>query len=626
MKIRSIFVLIALSLSAVTSAPAQEQSPPEISSPAQQKISLDIKGMDIVDVLKMLSMRAGMNIVVGKNVTGRVTIFLKDVGIWDAFEIILLANDLAYETKAGIVNVMTQRDYELIYGERFQDKKQAKIISLKYAKAADLSRALNQIKTNIGRIVADEASNTVVLIDSPQAVADMEEFIKKTDMPLETRVFSLNYAPADKLSPKLQESVSKGVGSVKVDERTNKIAITDYPDKLNELSKIISAFDEKGMQVLIDAQIVEIKPSDAFQMGVDWDYWLKKNVRLISSIPASSPNKISVGTAVFNALTDQTPKQEGKYKGILDLLRTIGDTKILSSPRIMALNNQEAKILVGTKEAYITSTTSQGASGQTVTSQSVNFVDVGIKLYVTPTINPQGFITMKIKPEISSSETKKILSEDQETEIPIVTTSEAETTVTIKDGVTIIIGGLRKDQRKKTVKKIPLLGDIPGIGFFFRNTSDELTKSELVILLTPHVMTGETSYTDFSEIRPKEGVVADMVKGKIVTERFSESRQAEALAFSRQETDIDYNKAILERINEIARTNPPEGNIKGIVSLYFRITADGNLKEDPQITGATDYTLVPFAVKAVKDASPFPAFPQGAEKKEEVFKMSLAYE
>jgi hypothetical protein len=233
---------------------------------------------------------------------------------------------------------------------------------------------------------------------------------------------------------------------------------------------------------------------------------------------------------------------------------------------------------------------------------------------------------MKIKPEVSSSETKKIISEDQETEIPIVTTSEAETTVTIKDGVTIIIGGLRKDQRKKTVKKIPLLGDIPLVGFFFRNTSDELTKSELVILLTPHIMSGETSYTDFAEIKPKEGLVADMVKGKIVTERFSDSRQEEALGFSREEANIDYNKAIVDRINEIARLNPPVDNIKGIVSLYFRIAADGNLSSDPQIMSATDYALVPFAIKAVKEASPFPAFPQGLEKKEEVFKVSLAYE
>ena len=93
---------------------------------------------------------------------------------------------------------MTQRDYELIYGERFQDKKQAKIFPLKYAKAADVSRALIQMKTNIGRVVTDDTFNKVVLIDAPEKLREMEEFIKMTDLPLKTQVFGFNYAQAKK--------------------------------------------------------------------------------------------------------------------------------------------------------------------------------------------------------------------------------------------------------------------------------------------------------------------------------------------------------------------------------------------------------------------------------------------
>ena len=152
-----------------------------------------------------------------------------------------------------ISNVMTQRDYELQYGERFQDRKEAKVIILKYAKAAELAKALTQIKSNIGRVVVDDSSNTVALLDAPYKVKEMEDFIKTADVPLETRVFDLQYAQADKIMPKLQDSVTKIVGSIKVDERTNKIAITDYPQKLDDLAKIIAAFDEKTQQVLIDA-------------------------------------------------------------------------------------------------------------------------------------------------------------------------------------------------------------------------------------------------------------------------------------------------------------------------------------------------------------------------------------
>lgn len=572
----------------------------------QQKISLDIKGMDVVDVLKMVATRAGLNLVIGKNVTGRVTLFLKDVDVWDAFEIVLLANDLAYEKKAEIINVMTQRDYELLYGERFQDKKQAKIIQLKYAKAADLSRALNQIKTNIGKIVVDEGSNTLALIDAPEKIKEMEDFIKKTDLPLQTRIFSLNYAPVDKLNTKLQEAITKGVGSIKIDERTNKIAVTDYPAKLEEIAKIIAAFDEKTPQVLIDAQVIEVTPSDQFQMGVDWNYWIQKYFDIKFGVPINSTKALILGTATT------TPTGKGDYKGIVDLLRTIGDTKILSSPRVMAINNQEAKILVGTKEAYVTQTTSQGGSGTEVTADQVNFVDVGIKLYVTPTINRDNFVTMKIRPEISSSDYKDFGTTSTPKLIPIVTTSESETTVVVKDGITIIIAGLRKDKRTKTVKKIPLFGDIPGIGFLFRSTDDKIEKSDLVILLTPHIMSGETPFSDFSEVPPKDGAVAKMFRGRIVTEKIKDNSP-------------DYYNLIAERVKALCLFGQRSG-LKGMVEVLFTLDSKGQLKHSPLVLSSSNQNLNNVVIECIKSASPFPAFPKELRKTEENFHITLEYE
>lgn len=607
MKTKLIFSLFILVFCMVNLGIAQEEK-------SQNTISLDIKGMDIVDVLKMLATRAGLNIVVGKNVTGRVTLFLKDVDIQDAFEITLLANDMAYEKKGEIINVMTQRDYELLYGERFQDKKQAKPIQLKYAKAADLSKALNQIKTNIGRIVVDEGSNTIVLIDSPEKVKEMSEFIKNTDLPTQTKVFSLNYALADKIQAKIQEMLTKGVGYMKIDERTNKIAVTDYPEKLEEIAKIINAFDEKTPQVLIDAQIIEIRPSDKFEMGVDWDYWIRKNFKVTAALPLGTTNRLLLGT------TSTAPAGKGEYKAILDLLRTIGDTKILSSPRIMVLNNQEAKILVGTKDAYITSTISQTGTGSTVTSQAVNFVDVGIKLYVTPTINRDGFVTMKIRPEISSAIRTSIKSEDKFSEIPIVSTSEAETTIMIKDAITIIIGGLRKDERTKTVKKIPLIGDIPGLGFFFRSTSDEVKKTELVILLTPHIMSGESAYTDLSEIKPKEGAVAKMVKGEIVTEKIVKASEEESLL----QGSSEYYKLVVDKIKALALFDHPKGE-KGYIEILFTLYSNGRIKGEPKIVSSTNPNLDEITIKNMKNASPYPPFPKGLEKTEESFHVTLEY-
>lgn len=627
MKNKLFFVLIILSLLTTNSVFGQ----------ANNKISLDIKGMDIVDVLKTLANRTGMNLIIGKNVTGRVTLFLKDVDVWDAFEIVLLANELAYQKQGEIINVMSQRDYELLYGERFQDKKQAKTIPLKYARAADLSRALNQIKTNIGRVVVDEGSNTLVLIDTPKKINEMQDFIKNADLPTQAKVFNLNYAQADKIQAKIQETLTKGVGSIRIDERTNKVAVTDFPDKLDEISNIITAFDEKTPQVLIDAQIIEIKPSDKFEMGVDWDYWIRKHFKVGSSLSIGTTGRLLLGT------TTASPSEQGDYKAILDLLRTIGDTKILSSPRIMALNNQEARILVGTKDAYITSTTSLSGS-TTVTSQEVNFVDTGIKLYVTPTINRDGFVTMKIKPEISSATRTSIKSEDKITEIPIVSTSESETTVMVKDGVTIIMGGLRKDEKQKTVKKIPLLGDIPLLGFFFRSTSDETKKTELVILLTPHIISGETALTDFADLKPREGAVVKMVKGEIITEKIPvpkppeekvspesiEEAQEVSLANLEPEEQkfedlAQYKTFIWEKINKVASSYVSPSDIyEGSVQTSFILDSTGELKGEPVILSSTNNILSRVALKSIKEASPFPPFPVFLNKPEEGFAITFS--
>ncbi|MEW6101840.1 MAG: secretin N-terminal domain-containing protein [Candidatus Omnitrophota bacterium] len=613
MKINKIFLMIILiGLAAGNFAFGQENKGALAS---QDKITLDVKGMDVIDVLKMLASRSAMNIVVGKNVTGRVTMFLKDVDVADAFEIILLANDLAYEEKGGIINVMTQRDYELLHGERFMDKKTAKVVPLKYAKAAELSKALNQIKTNIGRIVIDEGSNTLALIDTPEKIKEMEDFIVKADLPVKTKTFSLNYAQADKLKANLEQAITKGIGSIKIDERTNKISITDYPGKLEELSQLISDFDEKSPQVLIDAQIVEIKPSDEFKMGVDWDYFIDKHF----DIKANLANNTS-GALFFGTPSSAVVSEAGDYKAILDVLRTIGDTKILSSPRILVMNNQEAKIHVGKRDAYVTSNISQGGTGTTVTSQSVNFVDTGIQLYVTPTINRDGNVIMKIKPEISDATRESITSEGTITEIPIVTTSEAETTIMVKDGITVVIGGLKKDTRTKTVKKIPLLGDIPGLGFLFRSTSDKMEQTDLVILLTPHIVSGEKSITELAEIQPKEGVIVEMVDGNIVRRKTAQAPQN----LNPRDEIRNYYRRIVEKVQSSAVFTQPLA-VKGAVKLLFTLTNDGRLAGEPQVLEAANPGLIPLAKEAVQKASPFPSFPEALDKNSETFRVNLLY-
>jgi len=467
--------------------PGQEPSPLSQGQKKPHTISLDIKGMDIVDVLKLISKEGDIDIIAGKNVAGKVSMFLKDVDVWDAFEIIVVANGLAYDKKGEIVNVMNARDYEVMHGKAFDDKKILKTYKLQYADAEKLSASLAQIKSPLGKVLVDEASNSLIVLDVPDAIADIERVIRETDTmtePLQTKVFELNYAESGKITEKLQEILTKERGIIKTDERSNKLVVIDYPSKLSQIEQIIDAFDEKTRQVLIEAKIVQVTLSDAYKMGIDWKYIASQDVTLtafdVSRALNTQGGQLVAGTA--------TPVATEDYRLIFDMLKTFGDVKTLSTPRITATDGQEARILVGSKEVYVSDTVVQGDTTQTI-AENINFVDVGVKLYVTPTINNDGFIAMKIRPEVSSTDSE--FTKQDGTKIPIVSTSEAETSVIIKDGVTIVMGGLMKDERTKNVYKLPLIGEVPFLGALFRRTEDTSTKTELVIFLTPHIISGD---------------------------------------------------------------------------------------------------------------------------------------
>ena len=599
----------------------------------QEKISLDLKGMDIVDVLKMISQRSGLNLIIGKNVSGKVTIFLKEVNIWDAFKIILSADNLAYEIRGDIIYVMTDKNYELTYGDKFQDKKSSLNRTLKFARAAELSKTITQVKSNVGKVIVDEATNTIVIMDSLEKVRQIDALIDLLDKPLTTRIFDLKYALADKLSPKIQEEVTKGVGSVKIDERTNKIAVTDYPDKVLGIGRIIEAFDEKPLQVRIDAQIIEISPEkDEFKMGVDWDAWISKNLRMATPLSMGNSTKLSLGMAAAGLSLGE------KYdrKGVLDLLRTIGKTKILSSPSIMALNNQEAKILVGTKEAYITSSTSQSGSGTSETAQTVNFVDVGVKLYVTPTISQNDFVTMKIKPEVSSAKMTDLTSAGKVTQVPIVTTSEAETVVIVKDGMTIVIAGLKRDKKENEIKKIPLLGDIPILGAIFRSVSSSLNKTELVVFLTPRIVRDEFPPPKYVSLT-KDNDIMDLVKEiekEYIFRKYNVQNKEKGIPdFTRLipistagYTIKDYSAYVRNKIYSLMNLMRIVPQQKGKVVVSFAVSSNGSLLGEPRVLSATSESLSQPALNIVKSASPFPPMPKGISKTEMEFQLPIVYD
>ena len=449
-------------------------SVPSSSQKGEKKILdvLDLKNMDILDVLKLISQKSGLNIVAGQNVKGRVTVFLKDIEVKEALRIIVEAYGWAYiedgrqtpaDSASGILKVMTDH--------KFGQEVRTRIRQLLFAKAPDVAVILNEVKGKAGKVIADSKSGTLILMDESKKLEEMEGIIQQVDVSVETEVFPLGYAKAEDISGKVTEVLTPAIGTMKFDERSNKIVVSDTAQVMNKVRRIIEAFDEKDKQVLIEAKIIQIALNNEHKMGVDWEAIVSNyhSLDLIGDFDvlwaADKKGKLSIGTL-----------SSDDYTALIEALDTVGVTNILSSPRITAVNNKEAKILVGSTEPYVTTTTTTPASGPTTTAESVNFIEVGIKLFVTPTIHNDGFITMKIKPEVSSV-TSNLTTSNNNT-IPIVETSEAETTVMVKDGVSIVIGGLIKEETIKSTKKVPLLGDIPLLGIAFRSQSDSVRRRQ----------------------------------------------------------------------------------------------------------------------------------------------------
>jgi type II secretory pathway component GspD/PulD (secretin) len=300
---------------------------------------------------------------------------------------------------------------------------------------------------------------------------------------LQTQVFELRYAKAADVKVEVEKVLTPKLGAVRFDKRTNTLVVTDLVPQIREAQQVIDAFDRKTREVIIESKIIQVRLDDRFQMGVDWEVLFRKlsdlNVRQVFPVipPLSLSSRLIIGSLA-----------KDKFRAVVELLQTVGKTNILSTPQIAVVENEEAKILVGTREAYITSSITQ-TTGAATTAEQVTFVDVGLQLKVTPTINREGFVTMKIKPEVSS--VARLLTTASGNQIPIIETSTAETTVMVKDGVTIVIAGLMKDETFTEERKLPILGDIPILGMAFRVRENRVSKTELIFFLTPSIISGK---------------------------------------------------------------------------------------------------------------------------------------
>ena len=461
---------------------AEVKPPVQKAAPDKENISLDLKNIDIIELFRIISLKTNKTIVPSKGVTGRVTIYLSNVAFDDVLDIILLTQDLTLYKKGGVYYVMTAAEYKKVCGTDYVDQRKIETVKLAYSKPSVIFNALGQLKSDIGKIVVDESSGTVILIDIPQKLELLKKTIAELDQPLKTAVFNLNYAKAADAKTQLTAAITPGTGEVIIDERNGKAIVSDLPKKLDKIGRLVRELDEESRQVYVEADIVELTLNDEYQRGIDWQEVMKDAVKSGITFAGHFPLALTNYQQIAVNTTSSSNFQ------VIKFLQTYGKTNTISQPRIAIVNNEEANLMVGERDAYITQTQSQ-ATSTTVTSESVQFIDVGVKLKIVPRIGSDGFITMKLKPEVSS--VKETLTTALGSLVPIVLTSQSETVVKVKDGTMIMLAGMTKTEDIDNITGWPVLSKIPLIGMLFGNRDKSLTKTEVIIFLTPHIIRGD---------------------------------------------------------------------------------------------------------------------------------------
>lgn len=518
-------------------------------------ISLDLRDMEIADALKFLAKKANLNIIPTNKVTGRVTLMVNDVPLQDVFDLMVRSNNLAYEKKGDIYNVMTEDEYRQYFGRLFSDKRQVKVFHLSYAIPEQVFTILENFKSSIGKVYVEPESGMVMVMDAPSRMADIEKALAAMEKKTLLRIFDLKYANAKEVAEQLKHQLDiKKVGTVRADPRTNQLIVQTFEDRMADIEKLVKGLDQKTREVLINARIIKVNLSNDTSKGVEWEglfnLGMKGAMFYLGSTPFSVVNPVttagtfvsrkdqadifraknSMGSYPFSGTTSNlagSVKDTGSeslhigtigrndFDVLIKYLQTIGQTKILSCPQIAVINNQEAKIHVGERQAFVTTSTTSGQTSTTV-SESVTFVDVGVQLSVTPTINDDGFVTMKIKPEISS--VVDTLTSASNNKIPIIDTAVADTSVMVKEGTTIMIGGLTREEEVEDYRGMPFFGRLPLLGGIFSTKTKTKIRAELLVLLTPRIITGDELTTGFDKDLGYEKANKDYQSYKPITE------------------------------------------------------------------------------------------------------------
>lgn len=432
-----------------------------------QMVDLHVSDEDLANVLQMLSIQSRRNIVTSRNVSATVTANLYGVTFYEALDAILHVNGYGYMEKGNFIYVYTLDELEAI--EQESRVRVSKVINLNFLNAIDAAEFVKPLLSEGGQIKTPGKSAAFGIPDNAPVGAD-------------------DYA----------------LGAT--------LVIVDYPENIEEIEALLAQIDTRPAQVLVEATILQAQLNEANAFGIDFsiigdlDFTDFSNaggpVEAVDSLIRGNSDRVGVGTVEVPGTDGEgrgvvsTPGNtagpatfklgivDGDFAMFLRALDEVTDTTIVSNPKILALNRQPSRVLVGTKVGYLNTTTTD-----TATTQTVEFLDTGTQLYFRPFVSSDGLIRMELKPQVSTALIRDARDASGATvTIPDEDTSEIVTNVMVRDGQTIVLGGLFRESTVSARRQVPGLGNIPIIGAAFRGHDDEVKRTEIIFMIRPTIM------------------------------------------------------------------------------------------------------------------------------------------
>ena len=457
---------------AATPASGNAQVKPTAGQAAAETFTIQFQDTDILQALQMLSMQGRRNIIASRGVQGKVSANLYDVGLFDALDVIMRANDLRLEESGTFIYVYTRQEWEDVTKSRL--KKVSRNFPLEYLNAKDAGEFIGPILSEVGKV---------------SFVGDVE----KGFQPSATDGGSDSWA-------------FQGM-----------LVVSDYPENIKAIEALLKEIDTPPAQVIVESTVVstDVQQNDGFGVDVSiiGNLSFSQFTNPLSGAQQLLNGSVQKGEGVANASNTNVTniKDPTLQVGVisddvsvfLKLLDSVTDTTVLARPRVMALNRQRAQILIGQRTGYLNSTTTQ-----TSTTQSVEFLDSGIKLIFRPFISSDGSIRMELAPSVSEATKSSTATVGGNTmEVPNESTSEIVTNVRVKNGQTLVLGGLFKEKTVIDRRQVPGLGDVPLIGNAFKGYNDDLHREEIIFLVTPTIVKDEIAKVWSDEAREFEHAV-----------------------------------------------------------------------------------------------------------------------